>query len=73
MVRKYAKWNSEQWVNKIVPVLVEGLSKTNKSTSTGYSPEWKVVNFSGKAKVGEIKNILITSASRFSLNGKVIE
>jgi tRNA-2-methylthio-N6-dimethylallyladenosine synthase len=48
------------------------LSKTNKNTFTGYSPEWKVVNFSGKAKVGEIKNILITSASRFSLNGKVV-
>jgi tRNA-2-methylthio-N6-dimethylallyladenosine synthase len=39
IVRKYAKWNSERWVNKVIPVLVEGLSKTNKNTFTGYSPE----------------------------------
>jgi tRNA-2-methylthio-N6-dimethylallyladenosine synthase len=59
-------------VNQTLPVLVEGPSKTDKNTLTGYSPEWKVVNFKGKAKVGEIVNVKITSASRFSLNGEIV-
>jgi tRNA-2-methylthio-N6-dimethylallyladenosine synthase len=58
------------WVGKTVSVLVEGKSKNNDNTWTGYSPQWKVVNFTGKTKPGEIVNVKITSASRFSLNGE---
>jgi tRNA-2-methylthio-N6-dimethylallyladenosine synthase len=53
-------------------VLVEGPSKTNVNVLTGYSPEWKVVNFKGTAKVGDIVKVKITSASRFSLNGEIV-
>lgn len=71
LVQKYAKENNEKYVGRILPVLVEGVSKKNEQTNFGYSPEWKVVNFTGKCKVGDIINIKITSASRFSLNGEV--
>jgi tRNA-2-methylthio-N6-dimethylallyladenosine synthase len=38
---------------------------------TGYSPQWKVVNFSGNCKVGDIVDVKITSISRFNLQGKI--
>jgi tRNA-2-methylthio-N6-dimethylallyladenosine synthase len=69
LVRKYAKWNCEKYLNTVVKVLVEGKSKKNKDIWTGYSPQWKVVNFSGKCKPGDIVDVKITSVSRFSLNG----
>jgi tRNA-2-methylthio-N6-dimethylallyladenosine synthase len=72
LVKYYAKLNNEKWVDKIVEVLVEGFSKTNSHLLTGYTPEWKIVNFKGKAQIGDIVKVQITSASRFSLNGKMI-
>jgi tRNA-2-methylthio-N6-dimethylallyladenosine synthase len=39
LVRLYAKKNNEKWVNKEVEVLVDGPSKSNPNTLTGYSPE----------------------------------
>jgi tRNA-2-methylthio-N6-dimethylallyladenosine synthase len=72
LVRLYAKKNNEKWINKEVLVLVEGPSKTNSQILTGYSPEWKVVNFKGVAKIGEIVKVKINSASRFSLNGELV-
>jgi tRNA-2-methylthio-N6-dimethylallyladenosine synthase len=53
-------------------VLVEGRSKTDAHTLTGYSPEWKVVNFTGRAKPGSTVTVKITSVSRFSLNGVLL-
>lgn len=72
LVKKYSKENNEKYVGKTLKVLVEGTSKTNNKIFTGYSPNWKVVNFSGNCKVGDIVNVKITSASRFSLNGELV-
>lgn len=72
MVKYYSKKNNEKYVNKIIDVLVDGPSKKDKSVISGYSPQWKVVNFTGNAKSGEIVKVLITSASRFTLNGKMV-
>jgi tRNA-2-methylthio-N6-dimethylallyladenosine synthase len=72
LVRKYAKINNEKFLNQVIEVLVEGRSKTDADVLTGYSPEWKVVNFTGSAKVGTIARVKITSISRFSLNGVVV-
>jgi tRNA-2-methylthio-N6-dimethylallyladenosine synthase len=59
-------------LNKTLDVLVEGKSKTNSEMWTGYSSQWKVVNFSGKCKVGEIVKVKITSCQRFSLTGEKV-
>ena len=72
LVKKYAKLNNEKYVGLELEVLVEGPSKTNEEVLTGYSPQQKVVNFTGTAKPGEIIKVKIESASRFSLNGKQI-
>ena len=71
LVRKYAKENNEKYIGQILEVLVEGPSKTNDNILTGYSPQQKVVNFTGNANIGDIVKIKITSASRFSLNGEM--
>ena len=73
LVRKYAKEANEKFVGKVLDVLVDGVSKNNAKRLTGYSPQWKVVNFTGDAKVGDIVKVKINEASRFSLSGKQVK
>ncbi len=72
LVKVYAKENNQKFVNTVLDVLVDGPSKKDKSVISGYSPQWKVVNFTGDAKPGDIVKVLITSASLFTLNGKMV-
>lgn len=69
LVRKYAKWNNKKFIGLTLPVMIDGKSKTNQSKLSGYTPQWKVVNFIGKGDIGQIVNVKIDSVSRFSLNG----
>lgn len=73
LVKKYSKWNNNKYIGKTLEVLVDGASKNNPDTLTGYAHNWKVVNFTGKAKAGEFVKVKITSSSRFSLNGKQVK
>lgn len=73
VVKKYAKFNNEKYIDKILPILVEGPSKKDQNVLFGYSPQWKVVNFKGKANIGDIVQVKIISASRFSLNGEILK
>lgn len=73
LVRKYAKEANEKFVGKVLDVLVDGVSKNNAKRLTGYSPQWKVVNFIGDAKIGDIVKVKINEASRFSLSGKQVK
>lgn len=73
LVKKYAKLNNEKYIGQELVVLVEGQSKTNPDYLTGYSPQQKVVNFKGTAKIGDFVSVKIDSASRFSLNGTQVE
>lgn len=72
-VKQYAKENNDKFVGRVLSVLVEGPSKTNPDVLTGYSPNWKVVNFTGNAQPGTTVNVKIVSANRFSLNGELVE
>lgn len=57
-------------LNKTLPVLVEGASKTDKSVLTGRTEGGKIVNFKADDSViGEIVDVKITNAGTFSLNG----
>ena len=73
VVRTYAKENNKKYLHSVLEVMVDGISKNDSSRLTGYSPQLKVVNFNGNAKVGDIVKVKITSVNRFSLIGKQID
>jgi len=64
----------QKYKDQIVEVLVDGLSKRNDQIYSGYTPQNKLVNFSGKnVQIGEIVKVRITEVMSFSLNGVQIE
>lgn len=55
---------------KVVPVLVEGVSKTNEDTLTGRTEGFKTVNFNGpKEIIGTIVPVRIIEGKTFNLEG----
>ncbi|MBK5253759.1 MAG: tRNA (N6-isopentenyl adenosine(37)-C2)-methylthiotransferase MiaB [Peptostreptococcaceae bacterium] len=67
-----AEKNSEH-VGRIEKVLVEGISKNNKSNLMGRTEGYKLVNFPGEESlVGEIISVKIINANTFSLEGEVL-
>lgn len=70
----YANKNNQKYKDAIVEVLVDGISKRNSNTYSGYTPENKLVNFTGNnIKVGDFVQVKITEVLSFSLNGVAIE
>ena len=72
-VAYYANMNAQKYQDQIVEVLVDGPSKKNKEVMCGYSREYKMVNFIGDCKEGDIVQVKITKANSFSLNGKMVK
>ena len=72
-VAYYANKNNQKYKDAIVEVLVDGISKRNSNVYSGYTPENKLVNFTGNdIKVGEFVKVKITEVLSFSLNGVAI-
>ena len=69
VVNKYAKENNEKYLNKVVPVLIEGYSdKGNKLM--GYTDTMKLVNVEvDPSYIGEIVDIYITEVKTWSMEG----
>jgi tRNA-2-methylthio-N6-dimethylallyladenosine synthase len=63
---------NDDYLNKIVEVLVEGPSKNDPSKYTGRSRTGKVVNFSGQGDlIGQLVNVKITEVFSWFLNGEM--
>ena len=74
LVAFYANKNNQKYQDKIVEVLVDGLSKRNSNVYSGYTPENKLVNFTGdNIEVGQIVKVKITKVLSFSLNGEMVK
>ena len=74
LVAHYANKNNQKFKDQVVEVLVDGLSKRNSNVYSGYTPENKLVNFTGNnVKVGDIVKVKITQVMSFSLNGEMVE
>jgi tRNA-2-methylthio-N6-dimethylallyladenosine synthase len=59
--------------NKIVPVLIEGFSKTDKTMLTGRMESGKTVDLPGSADlIGQIVPVRITKAQTFSCYGETV-
>ncbi|MBO7677183.1 MAG: radical SAM protein, partial [Erysipelotrichaceae bacterium] len=74
LVDFYANKNNQRFRDQIVEVLVDGVSKKNAEVYSGYTPENKLVNFTGNdVKVGDLVKVKITEVMSFSLNGVQVE
>ncbi|MBR4461781.1 MAG: tRNA (N6-isopentenyl adenosine(37)-C2)-methylthiotransferase MiaB [Erysipelotrichaceae bacterium] len=73
-VAYYANMNNQKFADQIVEVLVDGISKRNSNTYSGYTPENKLVNFTGTdIRTGQIVKVKITEVLSFSLNGIAVK
>ena len=70
----YALENNQKYQDRILEVMVDGPSKRNQDTYSGYSREFKLVNFKGNdLKPGDIVNVKITKVHSWSLDGETID
>ena len=73
-ITRWSNENNQRYLNKVVKVLVDGLSKTNDQVYSGYSEENKLVNFKADhVQEGDIVDVLITEVRSYSLNGEAVE
>lgn len=73
LVNKYANINNQKYLNKIVPVLIEGNSEKGDMLM-GYTDTMKLVNVEGsKENIGKIVNVKIMSVKTWSMDGIIVE
>ena len=73
VVNKYFLENNKKLEGTIADVLVYGLSEKKKDNYYGYTFNNKLINFTGKASIGDIVKVKITSAKTWSLDGEMCE
>lgn len=70
IVNKYSNLANQNYIDKIVPVLIENISTKDSDTLVGYSDTMKLVNVKGdKEDIGKIINVKITEVRTWSMNG----
>jgi tRNA-2-methylthio-N6-dimethylallyladenosine synthase len=73
-INKYALQRNKEYVGKTLKVLVEGESKRNKDILSGYSENFKLVNFKGdKNMIGKVVSVKINVAKTFTLEGEQVD
>ena len=73
-VGHYANLNNQKYLGQVVEVLVDGPSKKNKDVWAGYTPQFKLVNFTANnVHIGDLVKVKITDTKSFSLDGEMIE
>ena len=74
LINEYYKESNEKMINKVVPVLIEGISEKNEDMCAGYTDTMKLVNVKcSKDNIGKIINVKITEAKTWSLDGEIDE
>lgn len=74
VINRHSKERNEKYLGQIVKVLVEGVSKRNKSILSGYSESNKLINFKGNiSSIGKIVKVKITNVKTFTLEGEEID
>lgn len=73
VVAESALHRNLQYVGKSLKVFVEGASKKNNQVLSGYTENFKLVNFIGNSRLeGQIVDVEITAAKTWTLEGKVV-
>ena len=74
LVNKFAKEANIKYLDKVVPVLLEGVSNKDDNMLMGYTDTMKLVNVKApKDKIGEIVNVKITDVKTWSLDGEIVK
>ena len=72
-VNYYSKQNNEKLLNKVVQVLVLGISEKDSTKVYGYTDTMKLVNIKASTDtIGKIIDVKITDAKSFSLDGELV-
>ena len=72
LINKYALLNNQKYLNRIVPVLIEGPSDKDDKLM-GYTDTMKLVNIKADDKyIGKIVNVKITDVKTWSMDGEVV-
>ena len=73
LVNKYSNLNNQKYLNKIVKVLVTGVSDRDINKVCGYTETMKLVNvIAPKDTIGKIIDVKINEAKSFSLDGEIV-
>lgn len=74
LINKYSKEANDRYLNKIVPVLIEGTSEKDESMLMGYTDTMKLVNVKADKKyIGKIINVKINEIKTWSMDGEIAE
>ena len=72
IINKYSLEANKKYLDKTVPVLLEGISEKDNNKLFGYTDTMKLVNVTcNKNLIGQIVDVYITDAKSFSLDGEV--
>ncbi len=73
VINSYSNAANKAYLDKVVPVLIEGVSEKDPNKVFGYTDTMKLVNvINAKDKIGQIIDVKITDAKSFSLDGEAI-
>ena len=73
LINKYSKEANDKYLEKIVPVLVEGISEKNENMLFGYTDTMKLVNIKGsKDNIGKIVDVKITDIKTWNMYGEIV-
>ena len=73
IINKYANFNNQKYLDKIVPVLIEGKSDKDDKYM-GYTDTMKLVNVDCSDEyLGKIVDVKITNVKTWSLDGEVVD
>ena len=74
LINKYSKEANDKYLNKIVPVLIEGTSEKDENMLMGYTDTMKLVNVKADKKyIGKIVNVKIKEIKTWSMDGEIAE
>ncbi len=74
LVNKYSKEANDQYLGKVVKVLIEGVSEKDDNHLMGYTDTMKLVNVKApKEYIGKIIDVKITDVKTWSMDGEISE
>ena len=72
LVNKYSNEANQKYLNKVVPVLIEGTSEKDENMLMGYTDTMKLVNVKGeKDYIGQIIDVKIKEIKTWSMDGEI--